>query len=127
MRDPDTELRVDAIPSLRRPVLVASFRGWNDGGHGASMAGTFLAKAWNAEFKPAWEKAGGKIVSDNPMSYNRSTDFYSGVGKVMAEKPDVLFVGGASEPIGLKIISFRLCSALRHQFGLGLNTVWTPG
>ena len=24
--------------------MIASFRGWNDGGHGASMAGTFLAK-----------------------------------------------------------------------------------
>src|SRR3954453_3087090 len=49
MRDPENELRVEAMPSLRRPVLVASFRGWNDGGHGASMAGAFLAKAWNAE------------------------------------------------------------------------------
>ena len=38
------ELRVDSRPELRRPVLVASFRGWNDGGHGASLAGGFLAK-----------------------------------------------------------------------------------
>lgn len=65
------------------------------------------AKAWNAAFKPAWEAAGGKIVSDNPMSYNRSTDFYSGVGKVMAEKPDVLMVGGASEPTGLVVKQAR--------------------
>ena len=49
MRDPDSELRVEAMPELRRPVLIASFRGWNDGGHGASMAGAFLAKAWKAE------------------------------------------------------------------------------
>src|SRR6478609_548795 len=59
------------------------------------------AKAWNAAFKPAWEAAGGKIVSDNPMSYNKATDFYSGVSKVLAAKPDVLFIGGASEPTGL--------------------------
>lgn len=59
------------------------------------------AKAWTALFKPAWEAAGGTIVSDNPMSYNRSTDFYSGVSKALAEKPDVLFIGGASEPTGL--------------------------
>lgn len=65
------------------------------------------AKAWNAEFKPAWEKAGGKIVSDNPMSYNRATDFYSGVSKVIAEKPDVMFVGGASEPTGLVVKQAR--------------------
>ena len=59
------------------------------------------AKAWTALFKPAWEAAGGKIVGDNPMSYNRSTDFYSGVSKALAGKPDVLFIGGASEPTAL--------------------------
>lgn len=59
------------------------------------------AKAWTALFKPAWEAAGGKIVAENPMSYNRSTDFYSGVSKVLASKPDVLFIGGASEPTAL--------------------------
>ena len=31
------------------PVLVRSFRGWNDGGQGASLAGAFLARAWGAE------------------------------------------------------------------------------
>jgi branched-chain amino acid transport system substrate-binding protein len=65
------------------------------------------AKAWNAAFKPAWEAAGGKIVSDNPMSYNRATDFYSGVSKVMAAKPDVMFIGGASEPTGLVVKQAR--------------------
>jgi branched-chain amino acid transport system substrate-binding protein len=59
------------------------------------------AKAWTAVFKPAWEAAGGKVVADNPMSYNKSADFYSGVSKVLAAKPDVLFIGGASEPTAL--------------------------
>jgi len=50
MRDAEgSELRVEERPALRRPVLVASFRGWNDGGHGASLAGAFLARAWGAE------------------------------------------------------------------------------
>jgi proteasome assembly chaperone (PAC2) family protein len=43
------ELRVHSRPELRRPVLVASFRGWNDGGQGASSAGSFLAKTWRTE------------------------------------------------------------------------------
>jgi branched-chain amino acid transport system substrate-binding protein len=59
------------------------------------------AKAWTAVFKPAWEAAGGKVVAENPMSYNKSTDFYSGVSKVIASKPDVMFIGGASEPTAL--------------------------
>jgi proteasome assembly chaperone (PAC2) family protein len=29
-------------------VLVAAFRGWNDGGQGASLAGGFLARTWGA-------------------------------------------------------------------------------
>lgn len=65
------------------------------------------AKAWVAAFKPAWEAAGGTVVAENPMSYNRATDFYSGVSKALAAKPDVLFVGGASEPTGLVVKQAR--------------------
>jgi branched-chain amino acid transport system substrate-binding protein len=65
------------------------------------------AKAWTAAFKPAWEAAGGKVVAENPMSYNRSTDFYSGVSKVLAAKPDVMFIGGPSEPTGLVVKQAR--------------------
>ncbi len=43
------ELRIDTRPSLERPVLIAAFRGWNDGGQGASLAGAYLAQAWAAE------------------------------------------------------------------------------
>jgi proteasome assembly chaperone (PAC2) family protein len=45
----DEELRVERRPELRRPTLVCAFRGWNDGGLGASLAGTFLAQSWGAE------------------------------------------------------------------------------
>jgi predicted ATP-grasp superfamily ATP-dependent carboligase len=30
-------------------VLIAAFRGWNDGAQGASLAGGYLAKIWNAQ------------------------------------------------------------------------------
>ncbi len=65
------------------------------------------AKTWTAAFRPAWEAAGGKVVADNPMSYNRATDFYSGVSRALAGKPDVMFIGGASEPTGLVIKQAR--------------------
>ena len=42
------ELHVSRRPSLERPVLIAAFRGWNDGGQGASLAAGYLAKAWDA-------------------------------------------------------------------------------
>ena len=41
-----SELNVSFMPRLRRPVLVAAFRGWNDGGQGASLAAGYLAKEW---------------------------------------------------------------------------------
>jgi proteasome assembly chaperone (PAC2) family protein len=43
------ELRIAERPELTRPVLVAGFRGWNDGGQGASLAIGYLAKQWGAE------------------------------------------------------------------------------
>ncbi len=36
-------------PQLRRPVLVASFEGWNDAGDAATMAVRHLQEAWDAE------------------------------------------------------------------------------
>lgn len=42
------ELLVAHRPDLRRPVLITAFRGWNDGGQGASLAGGYLAKTWSA-------------------------------------------------------------------------------
>ena len=43
------ELRFASRPTLDRPVLIAAFRGWNDGGQGATLAGGYLARVWNAE------------------------------------------------------------------------------
>jgi proteasome assembly chaperone (PAC2) family protein len=43
------EITVESRPELRRPVLVCAFRGWNDGGQGASLAGAFLERTWEAE------------------------------------------------------------------------------
>ena len=44
-----SELRMVGRPALQRPVLVAAFRGWNDGGQGATLAAGYLARIWNAE------------------------------------------------------------------------------
>ncbi|HAB65051.1 MAG TPA: ethanolamine utilization protein EutJ, partial [Pseudomonas sp.] len=59
------------------------------------------AKIWTDMMTKAWEEKGGEIAESNPMDYNKSTDFYTGVSRVIASNPDVMFVGGASEPTGL--------------------------
>jgi proteasome assembly chaperone (PAC2) family protein len=43
------ELRISARPTLRRPVLLTAFQGWNDGGQAATLAGGYLARLWGAE------------------------------------------------------------------------------
>jgi proteasome assembly chaperone (PAC2) family protein len=43
------ELRIHDRPELERPVLIAAFRGWNDGAQAASLAAGYLAKTWGAE------------------------------------------------------------------------------
>lgn len=65
------------------------------------------AKAWVSLFVPAWEKLGGEVVANNPMDYTKDTDYYSGVSKALAAKPDVLFIGGPSEPTALVVKQAR--------------------
>jgi proteasome assembly chaperone (PAC2) family protein len=43
------ELRLYARPTLERPVLIAAFRGWSDGGQAATLASGYLARLWGAE------------------------------------------------------------------------------
>jgi branched-chain amino acid transport system substrate-binding protein len=74
---------------------------------GMAAADHDYAKAWAQLFGSAWKRAGGQIVAENPMSYNKDTDFYSGVSRVLAAGPDVMFIGGASEPTALVVKQAR--------------------
>jgi predicted ATP-grasp superfamily ATP-dependent carboligase len=74
-----SELRYESRPSLERPVMVAAFRGWNDGGQGASLAGAYLARAW----------AASEFASIDPESFY---DF-------QATRPTVSLVDGVSRQI----------------------------
>jgi branched-chain amino acid transport system substrate-binding protein len=65
------------------------------------------AKIWGSMIRKEWESKGGEVVSDNPMDYNKSADFFTGVSRIISESPDVMFVGGASEPTGLVVQQAR--------------------
>ncbi len=43
------DLRIAHRPDLRSPVLIAAFKGWNDGGQGATLAASYLTRLWKAE------------------------------------------------------------------------------
>ena len=73
------DLRIAHQPALRDPVLITAFRGWNDGGQGASLAGGYLAKVWNA----------ARFAEIDPEGF---FDF-------QATRPQVSFVEGATRRI----------------------------
>jgi proteasome assembly chaperone (PAC2) family protein len=43
------ELHVHDQRDLERPIMITAFRGWNDGGQGASLAASYLARLWDAD------------------------------------------------------------------------------
>lgn len=55
-------------------------------------------KDWAAKLKPYWEKRGGKVVYNSSIDFSKDTDFFTIVTNALKEKPDVLFIGGPSEP-----------------------------
>lgn len=73
------ELRISSRPQLERPVMIAAFSGWNDGGQGASLAGAYLVRAW----------AGAKFADIDPEGFY---DF-------QATRPTVSLVDGMTRRI----------------------------
>jgi branched-chain amino acid transport system substrate-binding protein len=55
-------------------------------------------KDWAENLKAYWEKEGGKVVFNSPIDFAKETDFFTILTNALKEKPDVLFIGGASEP-----------------------------
>ena len=42
-------LKLDELPTLRRPIFIAAFRGWNDAGEAATLALRQLIENWSAK------------------------------------------------------------------------------
>ena len=55
-------------------------------------------KDWSEKLQPYWEKQGGKVVYNASIDFAKETDFFTIVTNALKKKPDVLFIGGASEP-----------------------------
>ncbi|WP_019415595.1 ABC transporter substrate-binding protein [Paenisporosarcina sp. TG20] len=58
-------------------------------------------KDWAAALKPVWEANGGEVVFDESVDFSKDTDFQTIVANALQENPDVLFIGGPSEPTAL--------------------------
>lgn len=73
------------------------------------MVGTTSAygKQWAEAVTGEWKKQGGTVGTNNGVDYATTVDYSSAVTKALAEKPDVLFVGGPSQPTALVIKAAR--------------------
>jgi len=68
---------------------------------------TAYGNAWKTGFSDAWKAAGGTVGGDYAIDYNTTADFSGAVTKALTEKPDVMLVGGPSQPTALVMKSAR--------------------
>ncbi|MGB3682065.1 MAG: ABC transporter substrate-binding protein, partial [Rubrobacteraceae bacterium] len=62
---------------------------------------------WTEQVTAEWEKQGGEVLSDNGVDYTTTTDYAGPVSRALSENPDVLFVGGPSQPTAIVIEEAR--------------------
>jgi len=68
---------------------------------------TAYGRAWTERVTAEWQRQGGTIGGDHGVDYNTTTDFTGAVSRALADRPDVLFVGGPSQPTALVIRAAR--------------------
>ena len=68
---------------------------------------TAYGNAWKTGFSDAWKAAGGTVGGDYAIDYNTTADFSGAVTKALTEKPDVMLVGGPSQPTALVMKAMR--------------------
>lgn len=73
------------------------------------LVGTTSAygKQWAETITEEWKKQGGMVGGNNGVDYATTVDYSAAVTKALADKPDVLFVGGPSQPTALVIKAAR--------------------
>ena len=64
-------------------------------------------KDWADALRPVWEANGGEIVFDESIDFAKDTDFQTIMSNALSNDPDVLFIGGPSEPTALVLKAAR--------------------
>jgi len=95
--------RFDAYQVPFVDVLMSRF------GNRLALLGTTTAygRAWTEHVTAEWTRRGGTVGRDHGVDYNTTTDFTGAVSRALADDPDVLFIGGPSQPTALVIRAAR--------------------
>src|SRR5699024_2613737 len=59
---------------------------------------TEYGQDWEEALLPYWEESGGEVVHNSSIDFSKDTDFFTMITNALEEDPDVLFIGGPSEP-----------------------------
>src|SRR5699024_3483299 len=59
---------------------------------------TQYGKDWAEALLPHWKEEGGDVVFESSIDFSKDTDFFTILTNALEEDPDVLFIGGPSEP-----------------------------
>ncbi|PYE54144.1 ABC transporter substrate-binding protein [Deinococcus yavapaiensis] len=64
-------------------------------------------RAWADAMSAEWRKQGGTVVGNYGVDYNTTTDYNPTVTRALADKPDVMLIGGPSQPTALVVKAAR--------------------
>lgn len=59
---------------------------------------TQYGKDWSEALLPHWKESGGEVVYESSVDFTKDTDFFTILTNALEKDPDVLFIGGPSEP-----------------------------
>lgn len=59
---------------------------------------TQYGQDWAEALVPHWEELGGEVVYESSVDFSKDTDFFTLLTNALESDPDVLFIGGPSEP-----------------------------
>ncbi|MCP2254518.1 amino acid/amide ABC transporter substrate-binding protein, HAAT family (TC 3.A.1.4.-) [Prauserella aidingensis] len=62
---------------------------------------------WTKLVSDEWNSRGGQVLTDNSIDYATVSDFAGPVSRTLAENPDVIFLGGPSQPTAVIIEEAR--------------------
>lgn len=66
-----------------------------------------FGQEWTKAATKTWKEKGGQVQANNNIDYGSVSDFAGPVSKTLAGKPDVILVGGPSQPTALIIEESR--------------------
>ncbi|GAA3530320.1 branched-chain amino acid ABC transporter substrate-binding protein [Aeromicrobium flavum] len=107
--DADNPLTVMIPPSFDSYVqpFIDKVKKKDDAKLGLMATASEFGQEWTKTTIKKWEESGGEVLAKNNIDYGTVSDFAGPVAKTLAGKPDVILVGGPSQPTALLIEEAR--------------------